>query len=67
MNKGIHYWAGINKYFQLNIDLVIFCASWHQRYNELVGTRGTTGGTQREYSSKPFKYSIVKRIFVFKR
>ena len=33
MNKGIHYWAGINKYFKLNIDRVIFCASWHQRYN----------------------------------
>ena len=24
-------------------------------------------GTQREYSSKPLKYSIVKRILVFKR
>ena len=24
-------------------------------------------GTQREYSSKPLKHSIVKRIFVFKR
>ena len=24
-------------------------------------------GTQREYSSKPFKQSIVKRILVFKR
>ena len=25
------------------------------------------GGTQREYSSKPLKHSIVKRILVFKR
>ena len=24
-------------------------------------------GTQREYSSKPLKHSIVKRILVFKR
>ena len=24
-------------------------------------------GTQREYSSKPLKYSIVKRILIFKR
>ena len=24
-------------------------------------------GTQREYSSKPLRYSIVKRILVFKR
>ena len=24
-------------------------------------------GTQREYSSKPIKYSIVKRILVFER
>ena len=26
-----------------------------------------TSGTQREYSSKPLKHSIVKRILVFKR
>ena len=26
-----------------------------------------TGGTQREYSSKPLKHIIVKRILVFKR
>ena len=25
------------------------------------------GGNQREYSSKPLKYSIVKRVLVFKR
>ena len=27
----------------------------------------TPRGTQREYSSKPLKHSIVKRILVFKR
>ena len=37
MNKEIHYWAGINKYFKLNIDRVLFCASWHQRYNYSTG------------------------------
>ena len=32
MNKEIQYWAGINKYFKLNIGRVLFCRSWHQRY-----------------------------------
>ena len=27
----------------------------------------TNRGTQREYSSKPLKHTIVKRILVFKR
>ena len=30
-------------------------------------TRSTEGDTQREYSSKPLKNNIVKRILVFKR
>ena len=35
---------------------------------ELAGGSSYGGrGTQREYSSKPLKYRIVKRIFVFKR
>ena len=33
------------------------------RHDALISTRGT----QREYSSKPLKHSIVKRILVFKR
>ena len=31
------------------------------------GPQSTNRGTQREYSSKPLKHSIVKRILVFKR
>ena len=31
------------------------------------GIKLSTGGTQREYSSKLLKHSIVKRILVFKR
>ena len=33
MNKEIHYWAGINKYFKLNIDECYFAP---------VGTSDTT-------------------------
>ena len=33
----------------------------------LLQTRIELRGTQREYSSKPLKHSIVKRILVFKR
>ena len=33
MNKDIHYWAGINKYFKLNIDECYFAP---------VGTSDTT-------------------------
>ena len=37
------------------------------RHNEtLVHMMPLVRGTQREYSSKPLKYSIVKRILVFK-
>ena len=31
------------------------------------GNGAGSRGTQREYSSKPLKHSIVKRILVFKR
>ena len=34
--------------------------------NQAYG-RALVRGTQREYSSKPLKHSIVKRILVFKR
>ena len=33
----------------------------------LTRLRATGRGTQREYSSKPLKHRIVKRILVFKR
>ena len=36
------------------------------RYNEPLHNE-VLRGTQREYSSKPLKHSIVKRILVFKR
>ena len=34
---------------------------------EILFSRAVLRGTQREYSSKPLKQSIVKRILVFKR
>ena len=33
----------------------------------LLRNHTETGGNQREYSSKPFEHSIVKRILIFKR
>ena len=36
---------------------------YDNRHDALICTRGT----QREYSSKPLKHSIVQRILVFKR
>ena len=33
----------------------------------MLGEVAVIRGTQREYSSKPLKHSIVKRILVFKR
>ena len=46
---------------------------WSQRRrssagaHHLMGSCLTSRGTQREYSSKPLKHSIVERILVFKR
>ena len=46
---------------------------WSQRRrssagaHHLMGSCLTSRGTQREYSSKPLKHSIIERILVFKR
>ena len=44
-------------------------SSWIFDCNQELGCRisGHARGTQREYSSKTLKHSIVKRILVFKR
>ena len=36
-------------------------------YEDFYGDKALYRGTQREYSSKPLKHSIVKRVLVFKR
>ena len=41
--------------------------SWSQQYVVLKSQQLPSRGTQREYSSKPLKHSIVKRILLFKR
>ena len=38
-----------------------------QRFDAGEDVRPVTQGTQRDYSSKPLKHSIVKRILVFTR
>ena len=48
------------------VTLTIIChdqASWIIFYEMYVDIKGT----QREYSTKPLKHSIVERILVFKR
>ena len=37
-----------------------------QRFDAGEDVRPVTQGTQRDYSSKPLKHSIVKHILVFK-
>ena len=39
----------------------------NKKRGDLVNLGNGIRGTQREYSSKPLKHSIVKRILVFKR
>ena len=45
--------------------IVIYCLP--AKHGETFKAASTFRGTQREYSSKPLKHSIVKRILVFKR
>ena len=68
--------------FRANWDLCALCQG-ENKNDKLVSPVNSTGrdsrsgyktvdnlpyrGTQREYSSKPLKHSIVKRILVFKR
>ena len=66
-------WVFLNKSgkaYVFSQDVVEYGSSWqfvpcyHIRYLKLSPTGR---GTQREYSSKPLKHCIVKRILVFKR
>jgi len=50
---------------QFLIDRVAFRPNFLTVMQHLFG--GQNRGTQREFSSKPLKHSIVKRILVFKR
>ena len=40
---------------------------WAWLFRLRIQSNSLIGGTQREYSSKPLKHSIVERILVFKR
>ena len=45
----------------------VYCIVWPTFPRLFAWVKTKSRGTQREYSSKPLKHSIVKRILVFKR
>ena len=44
-----------------------YLSKWHSTEQKEIKTVSEVRGTQGQYSSKPLKRSIVKRILVFKR
>ena len=55
--------TAISKISKIHHIQITFTSSCEERRLNLFKTRGT----QREYSSKPLKHSIVERILVFKQ
>ena len=51
------------------VQFILFSVPWRffLPYLKTLLFRAFVRGTQREYSSKPIKHSIVERILVFKR
>ena len=49
------------------IEISIYTLSDLGDSSSLIGSISRTRGTQREYSLKPLKHSIVERSLVFKR
>ena len=67
-NRRIHNWT-IRKNEKQDIDQFrrLNLLTWQQKSGKSISTDAEIRGTQREYSSKPLKNSIIKRILVFKQ
>ena len=73
LGSALCLWLFVSAFVWLNLGLLVsyfvflsfFCVPLIVIY--CYKPASTFRGTQREYSSKPLKHSIVKRILVFKR
>ena len=65
-SMAMNEWKNIIMLFNTPVHVLVFKVG-RKTYVLLSRFRCYFRGTQREYSSKPLKHSIVKRILVFKR